>query len=302
MSKPLDRITLLETFVRIAEAGSISAAARDLGLSQPSASRQLAELEARFKTQLVRRSTHSLALTEAGVELLGDARELLDGWESLSEKHLSAETEVQGKLKVVAPVALGQVHIARIAGEFQMQHPRVNLTLQLEDQPIRFAEVGCDCWIKVGAVPDDTLVVRRVATVERLVVASDSFVAEHGMPKSPKGLEQRPLVALDPFEGDKLLLSRGKRSARVNPALRMRTNNIFALKASILMGVGTGILPRWFIADELASGELIDLLPGWKAPSLDVHVAYRQSRHQPLRLRALLEVLNEALPVIDGFA
>ena len=91
MSKSLDRLSLLQTFVRIADAGSISAAARDLGLSQPSVSRQLAELESRFKAQLMRRTTHDLSLTTAGAELLADARRLLDEWEALEEKHLEAE-------------------------------------------------------------------------------------------------------------------------------------------------------------------------------------------------------------------
>ena len=123
MSKSIGRLTLLETFVRIAEAGSISAAARNLGLSQPSVSRQLSELELRFKSQLMRRTTHDLSLTAAGAELLADARQLLDEWEALEEKHLDAEDTMRGKLKVVAPVALGQLHLLEAALRFQQQTP-----------------------------------------------------------------------------------------------------------------------------------------------------------------------------------
>ena len=106
MGKTLDRLTLLETFIRIAERGSISAAASDLGLSQPSASRQLAELETRFGLQLIRRTTHSMALTAAGQALLRDAREIVSAWNSIEERHGLAGGLVKGPLRVVAPVAL----------------------------------------------------------------------------------------------------------------------------------------------------------------------------------------------------
>ncbi len=301
MSRTLDRLALLETFLRIADAGSISAAARDLGLSQPTASRQLAELESRLKAQLVRRTTHSLALTDAGSELLADARRLIDDWETLEEKHVAGDRRMRGSLKVVAPVALGQRHLARIAWRFQQEHPQVSLSWQLEDEPIRFAEVGCDCWVKVGPVPDDTLVVRRLGTVERMLVASPALVEAFDRPRGPAAVEAMPLLALEPFEGGRIPLKRGdRRETAIEPPVRLKTNNIVALKEAVLMGLGIAVMPRWFVADELAAGEIIDLLPDWRAPSLDIHVAYLRGRYQTLRLRAWLETLRDAVPAIDG--
>lgn len=301
MSKPLDRITLLETFVRIADAGSISAAARDLGLSQPSASRQLAELESRLRAQLVRRNTHSLALTEAGTELLQDARQLIDSWEFLEEKHLAGAEQVKGGLKVVAPVALGQLYLARLAWRFQQDHPETTITWHLEDRAIRFAEVGCDCWIKVGPVPDETLVVRRLGKVERLLVASPPLLEQRGRPRNPGSAERFPLAALEPFEGGSIVLRhKDRRRETIRPGIRMQTNNIFALKEAAMMGLGIAVLPRWFIADELARGALVDLLPAWRAPSLLIHVAYLPGRHQTLRLRTFLAMLRARVPEIDG--
>lgn len=293
-------MSLLETFVRIADTGSISAAARDIGLSQPSASRQLAELESRLKTQLVRRTTHSLALTDAGADLLADARVLLDSWDSLEEKHSAGETEISGKLKVVAPIALGQMHLARIVWQFQRDHPGVTISWQLEDQPIRFAEVGCDCWVKIGPVPDETLIVRCLGRVERLLVASREFVAEHSLPTTPKQAEKLPLVALEPFEGGQIPLYQGKRVMTIQPDARVRTNNIFALKEATQMGLGMAVMPNWFIADELRAGKLVNLLPKWQAPSLDIHVAYLPGRHRTLRLKAFLDLLETMIPGIEG--
>ena len=300
MSKAFDRIGLLQTFVRIAEAGSISAAGRDLGISQPAASRQLAELENRLSTQLFRRSTHSLALTDAGAELLVEARQLIEGWELMAERHRRSDAELRGGLKVVAPVALGQQHLARIAFEFQHAHPGVDITWLLEDEPVRFSEVGCDCWVKVGPVPDERLVVRKLGAVSRLLVASSAFVAEYGQPGSPQKAALLPLVALAPYEGGRIPLARGGTRRDIEPPVRMQTNNIFALKQAVSQGLGMAVLPAWFVAGELADGALVDLLPDWRAPSLDINLAYAAGRYQSQRLRRFVEWLQAEVPSIEG--
>ncbi|MGF1516080.1 MAG: LysR family transcriptional regulator [Elainellaceae cyanobacterium] len=301
MSKSLDRLTLLQTFVRIAEAGSISAAARDLGLSQPSVSRQLAYLESQFKAQLMRRTTHTLSLTEAGAKLLVDARRLLDDWEALEEKHIASEETLRGRLKVVAPVALGQMHLIEMAIAFQQEHSLISLSWQLEDHAIRFAEVGCDCWIKIGAVPNDALIVEPLGQVERIVVAAPALLAAHGQPKTPAAAEALPWVALDPFEGSQIpLTSGGDKSAILSPTARMTTNNIFALYRATVVGLGASVMPRWFVEQDLASQRLVNLLPQWQAPKLAINAAYFPGRHRPRRLLSFLEMLREAVPTIPG--
>lgn len=301
MSKSLDRLTLLQTFVRIADAGSISAAARDLGLSQPSVSRQLAELEARFQTQLIRRTTHSLSLTEAGVELLLDGRRLLDAWEALEEKHVETSEILRGGLKVVAPIALGQLHLMNIALQFQQQHPLVSFSWQLQDGDLRFSEVGCDCWIKIGPVLDNSLQVESLGEVERIVVATPKAIAPLKPVKTPKDLANISFIALDPFEGRRIPLqnSLGKKIV-ITPPVRMSTNSIFALHRATLAGLGLSVMPRWLIQTELESGQLIDLLPEWRAPKLAIRLAYLPGRRQPKRLRSFLEAIRAAVPLIPG--
>ncbi|MDJ0758820.1 MAG: LysR family transcriptional regulator [Woeseiaceae bacterium] len=300
MSNFLDRLTLLETFVRIAESGSISSAARDLGLTQPSASRQLAALEDRLKTQLVRRNTHSLALTNAGIELLADARQLLNGWEALAEKHLSPDSELSGSLRIVAPIALGQSHLIRIAGQFLKNHPKVRIAWELNDDDIRFTERGCDCWIRVGQVPDETLIVRELGSVRRLLVASRSLVDMHGLPGTPKKAERYPLVALSPYEGGKISVLRGQRVASCTPQVVLETNNIFALKESVLAGIGMAIVPEWFVVEELGNGQLLDILPGWEAPRLRISAAYSPGRHRPQRLNVFLKHIADGVLGMKG--
>lgn len=300
MSKPLDRLALLETFVRIADRGSISRAARDLGLSQGSASRQLKDLEDRLGVQLVRRTTHSLALTQAGLELLGDARDLVARWGALEERHAGDGEVLQGPLRVVAPVAFGQLQLVDIAISFQLAHPGVALDWRLEDEPIRFAEVGCDCWIKVGPVPDEGLIVRRLARVERMLACTPEVAARLAQ-AGPGGVEDLPFVTLSPFEGTKIRLSRDDgTSLDVQAASVLSTNNIMALRRSVVRGLGAAVMPRWFIADELARGTLVDLLPGWRAATLDLNVAFLPARRQPRRLSAFLEALAERVGAIPG--
>ncbi|WP_299476058.1 LysR family transcriptional regulator [uncultured Roseibium sp.] len=300
MSKPLDRLGLLETFVRIAERGTISGAARDLGMSQGSASRQLKELEDRLGIQLIRRTTHSLALTEAGLDVLSDARSLISRWDTLEERHAGDTDILKGPLRVVAPVALGQLHLADIAIAFQVAHPNIMLNWRLEDEVIRFAEVGCDCWIKVGPVPDESLIVRRLGQVERLIVGTPS-IADRLEACTPEAASRLPFVTLTPFEGAKIGLkhSDGERfELSVNSSLA--TNNIMSLKHAVQSGVGAAVLPLWFVAEELENGALVDLLPNWRAATLDVNLAYLPARRQPRRLSAFIEALETGFRRIPG--
>jgi DNA-binding transcriptional LysR family regulator len=249
----------------------------------------------------MRRTTHALSLTEAGTDLLADARRLLDEWEALEEKHIASEETIRGRLKVVAPVALGQLYLVEIALHFQQKHPLVSLSWQLEDHIIRFAEVGCDCWIKVGAVPDESLIVEPLGRVERMVVAAPDLLKAWDRPKSPAAVETFPWVALEPFEGGRIPLSglEGK-VVVISPSVRMTTNNIFALHRATLAGLGVSVMPRWFVEDDLKNQRLVNLLPEWQAPKLTIHVAYLPGRHQPRRLRSFLDTLKTAIPKISG--
>lgn len=310
MSKSLDRLSLLETFVRIVDAGSISAAARDVGLSQPSVSRQLAELESRFQTQLIQRTTHTLSLTAAGSELLLDARRLLDDWTALEEKHIESTKTLRGKLKVVAPVALGQCHLIDIVLRLQRENPLLSLSWQLKDEEIRFAETGCDCWIKIGAITDSSLSIEPLAKVERLVVAAPTLL--NAWPKNPKPqtLNTLPCIALDPFEGKQIPLQNtkektakrtaAKRTIVIRPNVRMSTNNIFALHRMAVAGLGIAVLPKWFIQSELESGKLIDLLPDWRAPTLTIHIGLLNGRYRAYKLQQFVNLMKAEIVNIPG--
>ena len=268
----------------------MTAAAADLGVSQPAVSRQVTELERRLGVELIRRTTHSLALTEEGRTLMGEARALLQGWEGIEDRIRGAE-DLRGPIRVVAPIALGQRHAIRAAIAFQEDHPGVSLFWTLTDEVIRFDEEGCDCWIKVGDVSDDRLVVRTLGHVERLVVGSSAFADHVG-----GDLADLPWITLGPYEGERIVLWQADGTERAFRAItRTGTNNIHAQTEAVIAGLGIGILPRWFVSEELGEGRLIDMAPTLRARSLPVSIATAATRARPRRVNTFVEAMSEWL-------
>lgn len=289
MSTRFDRLTLLETFVRIAERGSLSEAARDLGTSQPSVSRQLAALETRLGAALARRTTHDVTLTTDGLALLSDARRMLREWEAIEERHADSEV-LKGTIRVIAPVALGQSLFVRATSQFLKDHPGLTIDWRLRDDTIRFAEEGCDCWLKVGLVPDDTLIVRELATVERLVVGTPDCLARN----KDAALADLPWLTLGQFEGNRIELfdRAGGNSEIVSVKPKMASDNIFAVYEAALQGVGVAILPHWFVSRDLTAGILMDVAPDRRAARLPVNLALAPGVRRPARVDRFCEAVQ----------
>lgn len=288
MSTRFDRLALLETFVRIAERQSLSGAARDLGTSQPSVSRQLAALESRLGVVLVRRTTHDVTLTPDGLGLLADARRMLGEWEAIKDRH-SEDHELKGTIRVIAPVALGQSLFIKAAAQFMKDHRDITIDWRLRDDPIRFAEEGCDCWLNVGPVPDDTLVVRELARVERLVVGTpDCLDRQAGI-----GLDAMPWLTLGPFEGNRIELfdeSGTPKTFTVTP--KLASDNIFSVYEAAMHGVGIAILPHWFVASDLEDGKLIDVVPSLRAVRLPLNLALASGTKRPARVEQFCKAIQ----------
>ena len=289
MSTRFDRLALLETFVRIAERQSLSGAARDLGTSQPSISRQLAALEGRLGVVLVRRTTHDVTLTPDGLALLADARRMLGEWEAIEDRH-GEDDALKGTIRVIAPVALGQSLLIKAAAQFMKDHPGITIDWRLRDDTIRFAEEGCDCWLKIGLVPDETLVVRELARVERLVVGTPDCLADH----EGENLDAMPWLTLGSFEGNRIELfdeSETPQTFSVTP--RMASDNIFAVYEAVMQGVGIAIMPRWFVESDLDGGRLVDVKPALRAARLPVNLALAAGTKRPVRLAQFCNAVQD---------
>ncbi|WP_425093716.1 LysR family transcriptional regulator [Tropicimonas sp. S265A] len=273
-------MTLLTCFARVAELGSLSAAGRDLGVSQPTVTRQIDTLEAMLGTKLLHRSPHAVTLTPAGEVALADARKLLAEWDAFADRNGEAG-EISGGLRVIVPVALGQTVLAKAAAAFQSLHPLVTLDWRLSDADINLVAEGADCWIKVGPVRDDRLIVRSLAKIARRAVLAPAADATR-------------MIALGGFEAVSPVL-KNSAGQTYSPEARVvfRTNNFMAAYQQVRAGAGFAVLPDWFVRSDLASGHLADLAPGFAAQPMPLSVAFLPGA-RPKRLDAFLYHMEEA--------
>ena len=289
-----DRFELMETFVRIVDAGSLSAAAAQLGTTQPTVSRRLQALERSLGVRLLRRSTHSMTLTEDGQRCLERARELLASWHAFEADLRGAGDEPEGTLRVIAPHAFGQQQLVTPLAEYLARYPKVNVEWLLHDRRPDFVTEGIDCAIQVGAVDDQAVVAIRIAEVPRIVVGAPSLVATLPPRQSLDDLARLPWLAMRPYYRTEVALAslEGDGDARFPIVPRMSTDSLYALRTAALMGVGAAIASAWLVADDIAQGRLLHLAPQWRAAPLPVWLVYPQARFYPARLRRFLDVIR----------
>ena len=289
-----DRFELMETFLRLVDAGNLSAAAAQLGTTQPTVSRRLQALERSLGVKLLRRSTHSMTLTEDGQRCLERARELLANWHAFEADLRGAGDEPEGTLRVVAPHAFGQQQLVAPLAEYLARYPRVNVEWLLHDRRPDFIAEGIDCAIQVGQVDDQAVVAIKLAEVPRIVVAAPALVAHLPPVRTPEDLARLPWLALRPYYRTELALTAidDGREARVPIAPRMSTDSLYALRTAAVTGVGAAIASAWLVADDLAQGRLVHIAPRWRAAPLPVYLLYPQARFYPARLRRFLDVIK----------
>lgn len=302
MSSAPDRLDLARLFLRVAETGSLSAAGRALGIPQPTVSRRLRALEEALGARLVNRTTHSLSLTEAGEAFRADARRLLDAWDEASERFGATAAAPRGRLRVVAPVALGQTAFVPLALRFLREHPAVEIDWELTDAPVDLAARGADCLLRVGAVEDEGLVVRRLGVVRRVVAAAPTLLDGRGevlpAPAAPGDLAGLPFAVARLYGGGTLRLSRGAERAEVAVRPALACDSLVVIRRAVLEGSAAAVLPTWFIAEDLAAGRLLVLCPGWEAAALPVHLAWSGGRFRPARLAAFLAFMGREAPAV----
>jgi len=290
----------IREFVQIAESGSISKAARVLGVTQPTLSRRLAALEREVGSALLRRDTHTMSLTEAGRTLLSDARELLAMADRMGGRLQREKETLRGHLRLVSVVDVGQWVVSRVLSRFQRLHPQVTVELHLINRPTKFVKEGFDCSILVGAPMDRGVVGRRIAELPRRLVAAPGVLEREGVPECPEDLSGLPWVGfLQPhfFTRDRLELVRGKAVERLKLAPAMLLDTVTAVREAVLEGAGFTVLPEWMSGDDVAEGRLVELLPEWRAVPAELYLAHSAQGELPQRVVRLLAYLEEELPM-----
>ncbi|MDM0046494.1 LysR family transcriptional regulator [Variovorax dokdonensis] len=299
MSKDLSqRLDLLQTFVRIVEAGSLSAAAKQLGTTQPTASRRLQALERSLGMRLLQRSTHAMKLTEDGQRCYERARDLLARWENFGEELRGPASESAGHLRVRAPHAFGQELLLAPVVDFLKRHPRVTVEWLLDDRTPNFIAEDIDCAIQVGETSDPSLVSIRLWSVPRILVAAPQLLAGRPLPQHPGELVDLPWMALQTFYRTEIELTpvAGGESVLLPIRPRLSTDSLFALRNAALMGLGVCAASAWALADDVAQGRLIHLAPLWQTAPLPVNLIYPPTRFPPLRLSQFIALMRQVAP------
>lgn len=298
------RIDLIHTFVRIVEAGSLSAAAQQLETTQPTISRRLKALEQSLGVRLLQRSTHRMRLTEDGERCFQRARELINHWESFETELRGAHASPEGVLRVLAPHAFGQELLVAPLARYLKAYPGMRVEWLLHDDRAidDFIATGVDCAIHVGEVSDPELVAIRLAQVPRIVVAAPSLLAGRSRPVDIDTLADLPWLSLRTyyrFHVDLRHRDHGEARA-LNFAPRVTTDSLYALRSATLQGLGVSIGSAWAFAADLAAGRVVQLVPDWAPEPLPVSLVYRYARHYPARLRLFIDVFREEVPALIG--
>jgi len=302
-----DRIELMQTFVRIVEAGSLSAAAGQMGMTQPTISRRLQALERSLGLRLLQRTTHVMRLTVDGERCYERARELLGSWAAFESDLRGAGDEPEGILRVVVPHAFGQDRLVRPLADYLQRYPRMSVEWLLhDDRSIQdYIAAGIDCAIQVGEVTDPGLVAIRLSEVPRIVVAAPEVLNGAPVPTAAGELAALPWLALRTFYRNEVQLTHletGK-VERLPISPRFSTDSLYALRSAALLGLGACLGSAWVLADDLASGRLVHLTPAWQAAALPVSLVYPYARFYPARLRCFIDIMRQAMPgVLAGAA
>lgn len=299
-----DRIDLLRTYVRIVEAGSLSAAAAQLDTTQPTVSRRLQQLERLLGLRLLHRSTHAMKPSEEGERCYRRAKEVLAGWSSFEADLRGVDAEPEGLLRVVVPHAFGQRLLVGPLAEYMRRHPKVTVEWTLRDQAPDFIAEGVDCAVFVGEVSDPLTVAVRLAEVPRIVVASPAALPRGAAPSRPEELAKLPWLALKTFYQKELTLTHRATGEARRIALRPRlsTDNLYAIRSAALAGLGACVVSSWLVADDLARRTLVRLAPRWEAPALPVHVIYPYAQIYAPKLRRFVDAMRELVPAALGDA
>ncbi len=284
----MDRLAELDIFARVVDAGSFSAAARELGCSPSAVSKRIAALESRLQARLLQRTTRKLALTAIGEEYYRRACAILADVEQAEAALSAMQGAARGRLRVTAPTAFGQFQLVPLVKDFMARHPEVELELDLSDAMADLIRDGYDMAVRIARLEDSSFVARQIATDRRVVCASPAYLDRHGIPATPAELASHQCLTYSRrgdlaawFDGD------------AGPALsgRFSSGNSIALRDAALAGLGITRLATFLIGPDLRSGRLVPLLQGYERPGIPIRVVYPHRRYLSPKVRAFMDYL-----------
>jgi DNA-binding transcriptional LysR family regulator len=284
-----DRIQQLTVFTRAADGGSFSRAARELGLSQPSVSRIVSELEARLGVKLVLRTTRRLTLTEAGAAFLARARRVLSELEDAEDIARGIDS-LRGTIRVALSILFGTRAVIPSLPAFLARHPEIGVKLVFADERQDLVVEGADVAIRFGPLEDSAFGAQKIAMTERWVAATPAYLDARGVPRTPADLASHECIfGPGGFGRARWTFARAGKTVSISVHGRIRTNSGAGMYACLMAGMGIAIAPEVTSDPEIESGTLVRLLPGWAMERADVYAVFPAGPRPSAKVRALVD-------------
>ena len=297
----MGRLREMEMFVRVVEAGSFSAAARDLNMGQPAVSKMIANLEQRLGVRLLVRSTRRLSPTEAGLAFYERALRAIAEADEAEAAARGAGAGLEGRLRISTPVTFARLHVVPKVGAFLDAHPKLRLELVMEDRNIDLLAENIDAGLLLGALNDSALTARKLAQADRLVVGSPAYLARRGVPTTPADLvEHDAIIYGQSSGGQEWLFRRGTSELGVRLQARLTISAAEGVREAVLTGQGFAISSRWMFAPELASGEVVPVLEEWSLPPMELWVIYPSGRLTSAKARAFVRWFEKIIDQVSS--
>lgn len=286
----------LAIFAKVAELKSFAAAAEELSLSKATVSKAVTRVERRLGARLFNRTSRRLALTDAGQHLVGRAAKMLAEAEGAEADARSESTSPRGTVRLAAPMSFGLKAVAPLLPDFFASCPDVSVDLHLSDEVIDLIGLGFDMALRIAALPDSSLLARRLCDIPRVLVASPAYLDRRGRPKTPRDLGSHACLGYANLPSPEIWrLVRGADEAAVRTAGPLRANNADALMPALLAGYGIALMPAFLVDGVLAAGRLEAVLADWHAPPIALHLVMPPGGPRPARIDALAAFLRERL-------
>ena len=291
----MDKFQQMQVFVAVVDAGSFVGAADTLEMSKAAVSRYVKDLEVRLGVRLLQRTTRKLSLTAEGELFLARCRELLAEVDEAEGEITSRSGEASGMLKINAPVSFGVIHLAPLWADFMERNPKVALDITLSDRIVDLVEEGFDLAIRIASLPSSSLVSRRISSTRMIACASPGYLKEHRAPEHPSELVGHRILAYSllalgdnwQFDGPE-----GRVTVRVTPS--MYTNSGDTCRAVALQDGGIILQPSFLIGEDLRSGALVEVMPGYRSAEFGIYAVYPTRKHLPPKVRLFVDYLAHA--------
>jgi DNA-binding transcriptional LysR family regulator len=292
----MNRLEAMHVLVAVVDSGSLSGAARRLDMPLATVSRKVGELEAHLNTRLLHRTTRQLSLTEAGASYVAACRRIL---EEIGEAERAAAGEYaapKGELVVTAPVVFGRLHVVPVVADFLAHYGEIDVNLVLTDRVVHLMDEHADVAVRIGDLPDSTLMATQVGTVRRVICASPAYLAKHGVPRTPRDLAAHQCITFEVLASRRAwVFGSGKSEVAVPVHSRLAVNTAQAAIEAAILGVGLIRVLSYQVADAVRDNALCVVLDTFESAPLPIHLVHKGQAPLPLKLRAFLEFVTPRL-------